>query len=43
MYCNIYKNYGFIAPMTKLFILLHHRNRRYDNKYYDKTYRYEIF
>ena len=41
--CNIYKNYGFIALITKLFVLLHYRNRRYGNEYYDKTYRYEIF
>lgn len=38
-----HKNYGFIALMTKLFVLLHYRNRRYGNEYYDKTYRYEIF
>ena len=43
IYCNIYKNYGFIALMTKLFVLLHHRNRCYGNGYYDKAYRYEIF
>jgi hypothetical protein len=43
IYCNIYKNYGFVALMTKLFVLLHHRNRCYGNGYYDKAYRYEIF
>ena len=43
IYCNIYKNYGFVALMTKLFVLLHHRNRCYGNEYYDKAYRYEIF
>ena len=43
IYYNIYKKYGFIALRTKLFVLLHYRNRRYGNEYYDKNYRYEIF
>ena len=38
-----YKNDGFIARMIILFVLLHYRNRRYGNMYYDKTCRYEIF
>ena len=37
------KNYGFIAQLTILFVLPHHRNHRYGNEYYDKTYSYEIF
>ena len=31
-----YKNYGFIARMINLFVLLHYRNRCYGNEYYDK-------
>ena len=38
-----YKNYGFIARMIILFVLLHYRNCYYGNKCYDKAYRYEIF
>ena len=41
--CNTYKNYGFIALITNLFVLLHYRNHCYGNGYYDKAYRYEIF
>jgi hypothetical protein len=28
--------------MIKLFVFLHHRNHRYGNVHYDKTYKYEI-
>jgi hypothetical protein len=38
-----YNNYGFIARMIILFVLLHYRNRRYGNADYDNTCRYEIF
>ena len=43
IYCNIYKKYGFIALITKLFVLLYYRNHRYGNEHYDKICRYEIF
>ena len=42
LFCSkSHKNYGFIARMIILFVLLHYRNRRYGNERYDKTYRYE--
>lgn len=37
------KNFGFIARMMILFILLHYRNSCYGNEYYDKVFSYEIF
>ena len=40
---KIYKNYEFVARMIILLVLLHYRNHRYGNEYYDKTCRYEIF
>ena len=41
--CKNNKNYGFLARMIILFVLLRYRNRRYGNMYYDKACRYEIF
>lgn len=34
--CKTYKNYGFIARMINLFVLLYNRNRCYGNEHYDK-------